>query len=338
MEIQVENVEVTVAKSGGVNPVNPTPPPAIPEFTGKPGNINNDLQALAEEMAVNERAHKAKSEALVNAPIEPKAVEPEQPATAPVTPVPDKFVDAEGKPDTAKIEKSTLHAEEAYQKYQEIERKLRQKQNEVAALKIGAPVPVAPVQAPQNFQLSPFEIQVAQDLINEAAALGYQMPQAQAIAQAKVQVRLMEAKHSAEINMTQDLRNRLDEQDRRKELEGIKENDPWVLSPEGIETLSRIRETRPHVNASNTPWTAAYREHLADQVLSQRLSGQVQTPTPTAKTVKAPPTPVNAAPRVVQPSSPDISKMSSDEISQYVRSLSPEAEQKFWQKQGLRFK
>lgn len=342
MDIQVEDVQVEVRSGGGnVNPVNTTTAPVETnsKFTGSAGNAQNDLKALAEEMAVHERANKMKTEIINATPKEvaQEAPQPEQPATAPTIEVPEKFKDSEGNVVEERIAKSTVHAEEAYQKYLDIERKLREKQREVNAIKNGQPIQVAPAQVPATPQLSPFEIQVAQDLINEAAALGYQMPQAQAIAQAKIQVRLLEAKHSAEQSMVENLRNRLDEADRKEELKGIKETDPWILSPEGIETLSKIRETRPHVNNSPTPWTAAYREYLADTVLQQRLAGQV-SPTPTSKTVKAPPTPVNVAPKVVVKSNaPTIESMSSDQISEYVKGLSPQEEAKFWKSRGLKF-
>jgi len=321
--MEIQTVEVTPDAKGGVSvdvPEGMAATPAAPaELSFAPGDLQADLARIAEPV---------------------KAVEPEQPATAPATPVPAKFKNPDGSVNEAAVAKSTHNAEEALARYAEIERALRQKQNEVAALKNPAAVqaPQAP-QVPVNLPLSPLELSMAQDLLNEAAALGFQMPQAQAIAQARVMARGLEAKHAAELNVVQDIRQRMEIQDRRTELEKIAENDPWVLSPEGVETLSKIRESRSHVNASPTPWTAAYREHLADQVMQSRLTGQVPTPTPTAKTAKAPPTPVNAAPRVVvKPAEPDMRGWSSAQINAYVESLPPKEQDAFFTKRGLKFR
>lgn len=326
----IETFEVNLgeaAKGGTPSVVTPEVPA---EFSGKPGDLKKDLAMLQQEMTPKPQMPPVVEQV--------QTVEPGQPATAPVTPVPDKFKAPDGTVSEEKVVKSTVHAEEALAKYAEIERKLRQKQNEVAALKQGAPIPQPPAQVPANVQLSPFEIQVAQDYINESAALGYQMPQAQAIAQARVQIRLYEAAQAARMDSTESLRQRLDDADSRRELESIAANDPWVLSLKGIEALGKIRQERQHVNHSATPWTAAYREYLADTVLQQRLSGQVQTPTPQAKAAQPPATPVNAVTRVsVKPTGPDFGAMNSDQITAYATALDPKAEAAFWKSRGLKF-
>lgn len=338
--LEVTTLEVPVNADGVATVSVPdgiaaAPAPSQSAFTGAPGNFLADLAAIA-----------AESPAQTPVPVQPSvppvqaqsAQEPGQPATAPVTPVPEKFLNPDGTVSQEKIAKSTVNAEEAYQKYAEIERQLRQKQNTVAALRQGSPVPAASPQVPVSMPMSSLEIQVAQDLINEAAAAGYQMPQGQAIATAKVQVRLMEAKHSAEVSLTEGLRQKLDDQDRRRELETIKDQDPWVLSPEGIAALGKIRESYPHVNSSQTPWTAAYDQHLANQVKHQRLTGQVLIPTPAARTVQAPPVPVQAAPRVVVKSQePNFNGMTSDQISAYAAGLGANGEAAFWAKRGFKF-
>lgn len=333
--LEIETVEVAVSGDTATIPVPdgfaPTPQAAANDGFGKPGNIMADLAALRAEQA---------PVPVVPAPVvEPvKAQEPEQSATTPATPVPDKFKNAEGGLDQAKLEKSTFNAEQALTKYQDIEKQMRQKQNEVAALKLGSPVPVVPTPqaAPQNVQLSAFEIQVAQDLINAAAEAGQQMPQAYAIAQARVTVKMMEAKHSAELSMTEGIRQKLEDQDRRRELEAIAQDDNTILSPEGVEALTKIRMENPWVNQSPTPWQAAHSIYLANQVRSQRLNGQVQTPTPTAKTAKAPPTPVNAAPRVVvRPNAPSLE--TKEQIDGHLATLNPAQEAAFWNSRGLKF-
>jgi len=322
----VETVEVDLG-AGGANPVVNEAPPQ--EFSGKPGDLAKDLAFLAKEQQQTQEPPKVENVT--------ETVEPEQPATAPATPVPDKFKNPDGSVNQEKVTKSTVSAEEALAKYAELERKLRQKQNEVAALKSGAPVPAVPPSTPVPVSLSPFEIQVAQDLINEAAAAGQPIHQAHAIAQARVMVKMMEAKHSAEAQSLQSLNQKLEDQERRRELEVIRKRDPWVFTSEGIEKLTAIREEK-----GLPSWTAAYREYLADLKLAEMMqdSGeQVQTPTPTGKTAKAPPTPVNPAPRVVvKPSEPNYAAMSPDEINAHLAKMTPEQEAAFWKSRGLRFR
>lgn len=324
----VETVEATIVDKGGTSPVPPSAP-VVDGFSGKPSDLQKDLALLAGQTQTQE-VPKA----------EPVTPEPEQPAataTAPETPVPDKFKNPDGSPNTEKIEKSTLHAQAAYEKYADIERQLRQKQADVSKLQSVQPQ-AQPPQVPVNFPLTPLELGMAQDLINEAAAQGLQLDQRLAVAQAKVMARGLEAKHAAELNVTESLRQRMEDQDRQRELESIAENDAWVLSPEGIETLGKIRQSRPHVNVSKTPWMAAYREHLADQVLSQRLGGTVQTPNPKAPVAKAPPTPIGAAPRaVVQTTAPNVNSMTTEQVTAYVKTLTSEQEKAFWAGRGLKF-
>lgn len=320
----------TVTLEVGSKPSVIAPPPAAdnPVFTGAPGNFHADLAALQAEL----------NPQIVPPTPELKVIEPGQP-TAPATPVPEKFQNQDGTANVENIEKSTVNAEQAYAKYAEIERQLRQKQNEVAALQKGAPIPVVPNAQPvQDLNLSPLEIQMAQDMINEAARLGQQLPQWQAIASARVMAKGLEAKYNAESNRLEQIGQKIEDQERRRELEKIAEVDPWVISPDGFEALSKIRQSRPHVNSADQPWTAAYREHLADQVMNQRLLGKVQ-PNPTGLTAKAPPTPVGPAPRVsVQPTAPDINSMSQDAITELVSGMTPAQETAFWTSRGLKFR
>ena len=323
--LQVESAEVSVTKDGAVSiPVpegfTPTPPAAeAPAFTGQPGNIMSDLAALAAEKAPTET--------------KPVTQEPEQPAataTAPETPVPDKFRNPDGTLNEERLAKSKAAA---LAEYHRIERELKQAQNQLHQVKTQPAAP--PVQTPT--QLTPLERSMAEDLIREAAAFGQQLPEWQAIAQARVMARGLEAKHSADLAVTEDVRTRLDDYEREKQLSAIADVDPWVFSPEGIKTLTEVRRSYPHVNAAKEPWQAAYDQHLANEAKKLRLSGQVQTPTPSARTVKAPPTPVQAAPRaVVKPVEPDMSNWSKDQINAYVDGLSPKEQQAFYAKRGLR--
>ena len=303
---------------------NPVAPAA---FTGEPGNFQADMAALAAAEAV-----------VAEVPAVPEPAQPEitDTATAPVI-VPEKFKDAEGKLDPAKVEKSLASAEETLAKYAAKEKELRQKMNEVSRLSQQTIAPnVAPVApAPNQVPLTAFEIQVANDLINEAAAYGYQMPQGQAIAQARVQVKMAEARHAAEANLTETLRAKLEDNDRRSELEAIAKYDSSVLTPEGFDALAKIRESKPWINQSPKPWTEAYDYYLAEQTKKSRQTGTV-LPNPTGLTAKAPPTPVSSAPRaVVQPKGPDLT--SKESIDAHLATLDAAGMAKFFKSQGLRF-
>ena len=162
------------------------------------------------------------------------------------------------------------------------------------------------------------------------------MPQGQAIAQAKVQVKMAEARASHEQSMTEALRIKLEDQDRRAELTAIAKFDPSVLSPEGIEALSKIRDSKPWINQSPQPWTEAYDYYLAEQTKNARLKGTV-LPTPTGLTAKSPPTPVGPAPRaVVKPKGPH-QNSSKHEFTDHVKSMTREQEAAFWRSKGLKF-
>ena len=337
--LEIESVEVDASGKDSVAipvPEGFSTPAAVQAtaFTGEPGNLMADLAALAAEQAA--------PVAVVTPPpfIEPTPLpKPEiTTAMAPATAVPAKFKDENGAVSLEKIEKSTVNAEEAYKKYAELERNLRQKQNEVAALQKSAPAPqsqVPPI-AP-NTPLSALERDMAQAIFNDAQSLGQPVTEIQAIVQARSQIRIADIRYQAELSATEQLRDRFEAQDRRTELEKIAEHDPWVISPEGVEALGKIRESFPHVNESRTPWTAAYDQHLANQVKQQRLAGQVPTPTPTAKTARPPATPVQAAPRVVvKPSEPNMSGWNSNQISAYVASLPPADQDAFYAKRGIR--
>lgn len=323
---ETQTIDMNQAPAAGPTVVPPTP---VMEFTGEPGNFTNDMAALA----AAENASPA-----VEVPSVPVVEQPEitDAATAPVT-VPDKFKDEAGNLDKSKVEKSLMSAEETLAKYLAKEAEMRQKMNDVSRLQQQAINPnIAPVAPTANqVPLTAFEIQVANDLINEAAAYGYQMPQGQAIAQARVQVKMAEARHNAEASLTETLRVKLEDQDRRSELELIAKHDSSVLTPEGYEALSKIRESKPWINQSPTPWVEAHKYYLAEQVLKARQTGTV-LPTPKGLTAQVPPTPVGPAPRaVVKPKGPDLTSQA--EVLSHVKTLTPEAEEAFWKSKGLRF-
>lgn len=332
VEASVEGNQATVSIPNQGESAPPTP---MPEFSGAPGDLQKDLALLAKQQ-------NPQPPVVEEAPVVEPQTEPEQSATTPATPVPDKFKNPDGTVNLEKVEKSTLSAKEALDRYRQIEREMRQQQNKVHSLGLPSqPQPAQPstTQIPVNQPLSPLEQAMAQDMINTAAELGQQMPQAYAIAQARVIARGFEAKHAAELSVTESIRQELDDEKRDRELSDIAKHDQWVLSPEGIATLADIRQRYPHVNAAKNAWTAAYDQALAERVKKERQAGQVQTPNPTAKTAnRLPPTPVNAAPRVVvKPSEPNMSNWSTEQINNYVDGLPKKDQAAFWAKRGLKF-
>ena len=298
--------------------------PAVPGFTGERGNFTADMAALKAELEPSPVVPVVQTET-----IQPATTET---ATAPETVVPDKFKAADGSLDASKVEKSTVDAEAALAKYTALEKVLRQKMNDANRLSKQTITPdVAPSPAVANQgQLTAFETQVANDIFSQGG-----FTEQQAISLARVQVKMTEARYNAEASLTETLRAKLEDQERRSELEVIAKYDQSVLTPEGFEALSKIRESKPWINQSPKPWTEAYDYYLADQTKKQRQTGTV-LPTPTGLTAKAPPTPVGPAPRaVVQTNALDMTSQAS--IDAHVKGLSHEAEAAFWKSKGLRF-
>ncbi len=295
--------------------------PAAPaaEFSGKSGDLMADLALLAKETGTVAPAVEA---------VEPAAPEPTQPetttpATAPAT-VPDKFKDAAGNLDPAKVEKSTQDAEAALTKYLAKEKELRQKMNEVS--KLGQAAPAAPGQAPTPGQPLPFAQQLEADMKQYGAGA--------------VLERLFEAaKETAKREVLSDVqafREEREDQKSREELKDILKNDPDLVSRGGLDALARIRAERPYLNSAPNPTSAAYEVYLAEQVKSQRLGQQVQ-PNPKGTTAKAPPTPVGPAARVVVNSPTNTTGKTTEEINAMTKGMTAQQEAAFWKSKGLKF-
>ena len=288
-----------VPQIDGTNP-NPTPDAAAMALTG---NTMQDLQNVAREMGVSLDRDGNVVEApaqpspvsqpapvpqhVESAPAQPQAAE--QPATQPVQ-VPQKFQNPDGTPNVEKIVKSTLSADEAIAKYRAKEKELSQIQNRVNN---PPPQPVQP-QPQQGVYLSDLERGVASDLMREAAALGSPISEGQAVAQARVMARLAEAKYTAELNATADLRTKVEDYQRTLELKEMLDKDPALLSGEMADALWKVRQDNPWLNNAPEPWKAAYHYYRGQY----GHATQVQTPTPMGPTVKAPPTPVGPVTRV----------------------------------------
>lgn len=296
-------------------------------------NWSKDLAAMsvAEQLAPPAQLPSGQPEAVVTPPAVPvpAAVVPAPAVPAPVE-VPDKLKGPDGKLDEGKLLKSFLDAE----------KELGRRGNEINRLKTGsqaAPVaqPVQPTtQTPAN--LTPFEIQVANDLIRNAAAAGQEMPQAYAIAQARVMIGLQEATHRANTEATfsrvEELDRKLAESENEKKLSIIKRDYPGVITPQGFEKLLAIRQEKPWINQAENPWQEAV-EILLGREPQLRAHGQVSIPNPMGTQQTAPPLPVVP---VQVPSAP-LKLDTPEKVEAYVKTLTPTQEAEFWTRSGLKW-
>lgn len=299
-----------------------------PGFSGKPEDFARDMALL--------KAGKPPAPATEPVPVvpepppaqpdgQPQAAATTVPAPEPAAPtpaaIPEKFMTPDGKLDEGKLAKSTVNAEEALARYRVLETELRKKQADVQRSRLGAPEmpPAAPAGAP--IQPASFEAQIEADI--QKNGVGPTLARLFAA-----------AKESALMDARRDIDGLLQETEltkRERELQGIAATDPWVLSGEGYEALARIRQERPWVNQSPTPWTEAYRQHLGDQEMKRRLGSLVSTPTP--KPVTAPPTPVTAAPRA--PAQQPVNMNDPEAIVKAAGGMTPDQEDAFWVSRGL---
>ena len=305
-----------IAESVGTSTVPQVVGAVVPEFSGNPGDLMADLALIARE-----KGQVPPSQAEVTTKTQQP---PEITATAPVT-VPEKLQMEDGSLDTEKLAKVTVDAEAALSKYLEKEKELRRKMNEVNGLQKS----VVPAQENPNppAPVSSFAATLEADIqrLGAGVVLEKLFNAAQETAYARALGDVQSIREESELSRSQ------------RELEAIAKYDPQVLTPEGYEQLAKIREAKPWLNQSPKPWTEAYNLMLGDRLISERLKGTVQ-PNPTGQTAKAPPTPVSPAPRVVvKPAGPNLSTMNPDQITAYVKGLTPDQEKSFWASRGLRF-
>lgn len=229
--------------------------------------------------------------------------------------VPEKFQKPDGTPDAEKIEKSTQSLEQVIAKYKEKEREFSKLQNRVN----NAPQAQGEVRLPQP--LSPLEVQIAQDLMTESKLLGAPMSEGHAIATARVQAKMMEAKYNADMSITEDLRRRVEDTERTNELQGMINENPELLQDSMVDQLVQIRQAFPWVNNSQTPWRSAYIVLKGTQPAQQ-----VKIATPKGGTVKAPATPVSPVARVTQNANPNTQEawgMGMDDLAALIRKQNP---------------
>ncbi len=280
------------------------------------GDTATDLANIAKEMGVKLDA--SGNVAKVQTPAQPTVTPSPVPVVAaekavPATEVPAKFQNPDGTASVEKIEKSTKSVEEMLAYYKAKEREANQVQNRVNNPPPANQQPIPP----QTTQLSPLEISMAQDLINEHAAQGINLDQRTAIAQARVMARGLEAKHAAERSMTEDLRREVTEQRLTVELKDLMAADENLLTPAVADRVLAIKQER------GGTYREAYIQHLGEQEIAKR-TGQVKTPIPTGQTVKAPPTPVGPVTRVqatVSANNPEA--MTNDQLEAAVRAAFP---------------
>jgi len=290
---------------------------------------NKDIAAMAAASEKPAQPESAQAPVTPPAPAAPTPAAVVPPVAAPAAvPIPDKFKAPDGTLDQSKVLKS----------YGEAERELKRLQNEKGK-QSPAPVvpaqtqPLAPVQTAQPGVLDPFVRQVAQDLINEAALQGYQMPPGAAIATAKVQIALANAKHEADTAATfskvAQFEEQLQEQARRDELGALAKDHAWILSPEGAGQLQAIRAENPWI----PNWSKAV-ELLIGQRALQGNQSAVTMPTPKGLQQTAPPLPANPAPIAQAPKQLN----TQEEILAHLKTLTPDEEAKFWKTSGFQWK
>lgn len=282
-----------------------------------PAPTEAEARAALERMvnpdaATTQPVTQAEHQAVAQPPVVPDQPTPEaapQPEATTVE-VPEKFQTKDGKVDAAKVEKATLDAEAALKLYREKEAELRRKMNEVHALKQQAAAPVPPPQ--QQPQTLPQGItpEMVDESIKKNGA-GWTLLRLAEIA--KQEAEAVAAARVAAIEQ------RETQKENEAQLREVGKSDPWVFTPQGMDYLFQLRERFPELNASKNPMQAAYEKHLALEVLKQRQVGQVQTPTPTPNTAKAPPTPVNGARPVV--SAPRINLNDDAQVQAHAKTL-----------------
>ena len=319
-------MEMTQVPEINVADATRTPDAAAMALTG---NTATDLANIAKELGVSLDA--SGNVAPAEAPTQPAPVLTPIPAQAQPqadgqpksdaipAQIPAKFQNPDGTVNEQRLEKSTQSIDEAIARYRVKEREFAQLQN-----KVNNPIPQAQPQTQAPAQLTAFEVQIAQDLLNESAAAGEPMRQAHAIAQARVMAKGLEAKYAAEMDATSDLRRRLEDNERSRELQGMIDGDASLMSADMVERLWAIRQENDYLNKAKEPWKAAYTFFKGTQ---QTLGGQVQTPNPTGQTAKAPPTPVGPVSRVQKSvnleSIADIKSLSDEELTALTKQAFP---------------
>lgn len=247
-----------------------------------------------------------------------KAVE----TPAPEPQVPEKFKDGEGNLDTARLAKSTQHAEAALAKYEELEKTLRRKQAEAHRLQMGQPDTTQhqPTTYPPGFEGLAKQIEDGVKMEGLPSTLARLFAAAENSAYARAREDVMSIAEKAELR------------ERREELREIARNDSWVISPEGQKILMELRQENPWIGSSPSPWQSAY-ELAKGRGLVPNSGAAVKMPTPTPK--GGAPVPPPSGPRPNKPTTPNVDLSDPQKLNAYLDGLTPQEEAKFWQAQGV---
>ena len=247
----------------------------------------------------------------------------QKPATSEV---PEKFKTPDGKVDESKVEKSLVNVEEAIAKYTAKQKELNRLINEtkakenaylrsdVATTQNTAPTTPAPVD-------QSFEQMIEADLQKEGTG--------------KTLSKLFNAAREAALEQFRTeispLQASIHENQMRGQVEAIGKTDPWVYTPEGIDTLTKILNDKPFLANSDNPYRDAYLFYQGARLTASRVDSQVSTPTPTAKASAPAPT----ASAANHTSAPVVRLDSTESIEKFLHKLTPKEQSEFFVKQGL---
>ena len=274
------------------------------------GDMQSDLAKIAAELGQSQTVP-----AHIQMPAEPKMEAP-APVTEPVTQipepapadvqVPEKFMGPDGKPDVVKIEKSTVAAmsetlavAEALKRYNEAEKAMREAQTAKRNL---ATQPAIPQAQPQQPLIPDVAMLTPQSIQEELQIQGWREgdPAAQARAQAIVMLKMSQIAQNAAYQRArmesqaevEQVRGAVEHEQRQKELQAIRERDPWVFTPEGVQALTEVRKANGY-----SSWRQAYIHYLGEKQFE--ASGPQVNPNPMAKAAQPPVAPVEAVSRTV---------------------------------------
>ncbi len=312
------------------------------------GNIMADLAQIASESGASP---------VIPSPAQPRSTEvpePQAPVIEAVTPtpepvktteaqqtqVPQKFLDKDGNPDVTKIEKATVAAmtetlavSEAMKQYREAESAMRKAHNDRQSLAQPASLP-QPVQ-PQQPAIPDISMLTPQAILEELQLQGWKEgdPASQARANAIVMLKMSQIAQNAAYQRArvesqgevERVRDTMESDMRQKEIQTIRERDPWVFTPDGIKTLTDIRKA----NGYGT-WRQAYIHYLGEKQFE--ATGPQVNPTPTARTAQPPVAPVEAVSRSVS-HAPSIDLADRHSIEAHISKLPADKQMEFLRRQ-----
>lgn len=310
-------------------------PAADGQVTGDWKNFRQDMATIAAQRAQPAPQGQGPGEGVEAPPAQtpqaqtqPPQQEPAQPGAsqaapaaatpAPAAPeIPAKFLGPDGKLDEGRIVKSYLEAERALKKAQQ-ERARGIPQAGPAAPGEGAAVPPAAPPA------GSFEAQIEADV--KMHGLG------------PVMARLFEAARQSAYDQTMSeigqFRTSLEDKARSEELSAIGKQDPWVLTPQGFDTLHAVLQSKPWLMQAQQPWTEAYIAHKGEATVrgtqTHTAAPQVATPIPKAPAASQAPAGAAARGQVVRLDTREA-------IEAHLANLTPEQQTAFWAKYGLRY-